>query len=83
MQNMISNKSTIDHNLVESLPAGHSYGGARAVPTPKGPIVLVSDPAVLYLLVCNGNICTWQKQSQQLKDGGYGVMMVLPDGYSC
>ena len=83
MQNMISNKLTIVHNLVESLPAGHNYWGARAVSTPKGPIVLAPNPAVLYLLVCNGNTCTWQNQSKQLKDGKYGVMMVLPDGYSC
>ena len=84
MQNMISNKLTIVHNLVESLPAGHGYNGARAVSTPRGPIVLVSNPAALYLLVCNGNICAWQRQTQLLNgDNSYAVMMVLPDGYSC
>ena len=81
-ENMISNNLTIVPNLVESLPLGHNYGGVRAVSTPKGPIILLSSD--LFLLVCNGNTCSWQKQSQQLDHSArHSVMMVLPDGYSC
>ena len=79
---MISNELTIVHNLVESLPAGHDYWGARAVTTQRGPLVLAERN--LYLLACNNITCAWQKQTQQLDhDSRYGVMMVLPDGYSC
>ena len=84
---MISNNLKIVPNLVESLPAGQVYWGARAVSTPKGPFILLSKTpysiGVLYLLDCNGNTCSWQKQAQQLDDGKDSVMVVLRDGYSC
>ena len=81
-QSDMCNNLIIVPNLVESLPAGHDYDEARAVSTPKGALVLLERN--LYLLVCNNNTCSWQKQSKQLDhDGRHAVMMVLPEGYSC
>ena len=76
---MTSQNLTIVPNLVESLPVG--YDGARAVSTSKGPLVLLRRN--LYLLVCDGKTCSWQKKKELRASGMFGVMMALPDGYSC
>ena len=78
----VTNNLTMVLNLVERLPAGHNYQGARAVSTPRGPLVLLER--TLYLLFCDNKACSWQKQTQQIDhDSRYGVMMALPDTYSC